>query len=621
MIPPADSPAPSEPALHSTDDSIRIESFESEATEISLIDRRKFLAQGARGLAGALLAFQSLRWTESLAAQGAPAAFTYGVASGDPLPTRVIIWTRVNPSPQATPGSGLGSPVLGTWEVARDASFTQRVATGRFTSSADRDHTIKIDVAGLSPSTEYYYRFYALGVYSQVGRTRTAPAELEVVTSLRFGLLSCSNYEAGFFSAYRHLAARNDLNFILHIGDYIYEYATGVYADPAVLSAGRTHNPPGEIVSLQDYRLRHALHKSDPDSNTLHARYAFITTWDDHEVANDCWNGGAQNHNPLTQGDFFVRRAFAYQAYLEWMPIRLPDALAPTRIYRSFRFGNLLDLFMLDLRQYRDKQAANGTIPSTDPSETPGTRAVDEHNRKFTGAEEMGWFKTNLTQSNATWRVVGNSVQIAPVDFSAPGFPPAVLAQIGAMAGVPSNVDSWDGYRNERKLILDHIAGNPNGTGAPTTAVINNVVFLTGDIHSTWACDVPRDVVGYALGTSPSVAAELVGTSVTSDNLNEILGLPPRSATSLGYENIVKGANRHIKLLELDSHGFSVVEVTPQRTQMDWYYLSNRADPQATASYSTSMQVLVGTNRVQTSGAPIPRPAPENPRSASPRNA
>ncbi|NJR42951.1 MAG: hypothetical protein HC767_10090 [Akkermansiaceae bacterium] len=246
--------------------------------------------------------------------------FSYGVASGDPLPNRVIIWTRINPSAAATPGSGLGAPVRGIWEVSANSNFTQRVAFRRFVTSAATDHTVKIDVAGLQSGTEYYYRFNALGVNSPVGRMRTAPSNGSTPSSVRFGLVSCSNFEAGYFTAYRHLAQRDDLDFILHVGDYIYEYANGEFGPAGFAGVTRAHDPSTEIFSLSDYRRRHACYKADADLRQLHARYPFITTWDDHETANNAWRDGAENHTPATKGDWNLREAAGIQAYYEWMP-------------------------------------------------------------------------------------------------------------------------------------------------------------------------------------------------------------------------------------------------------------------------------------------------------------
>ena len=207
---------------------------------------------------------------------------------------------------------------------------------------------------------------------------------------------------------------------------------------------------------------------------------------------------------------------------------------------------------MLDLRQYRDQQPASPLDPARhDPA------------RVIAGREQLDWLKGNLTTSQARWKLIGNPVMITPVDFRQP-LPPEILAQVGALTGVPLNVDAWDGYTDDRRELLDHLAGN----------AINDVVFLTGDIHSSWACDVPRGP-----GTSPSVAVELVGTSITSDNLNEGLGLPPRNPVSLEVEAVFQAGNPHVKYLEFDSHGYSVVDVTAARVQMDWYYISERTDP------------------------------------------
>jgi alkaline phosphatase D len=277
----------------------------------------------------------------------------------------------------------------------------------------------QVDVAGLAPATTYFYRFNFEGTFSPIGETRTAPAAGSLVSSLRLGVVSCSNFEGGFFSAYGHLARRQDLDFVLHLGDYIYEYGQGRYGPgPAI---GRLHDPPNEMVTLEDYRRRHACYKRDVDLQALHARCAFITTWDDHEVTNDAFKDGAENHQ-ANEGDYIERRNRAYQAYFEWMPIRLPDPVAaPTRIYRRFEFGNLADLSMLDLRQYRDIQASNGAAPSD--SQPPPAREIDDPDRTLTGAEQLAWMKSNLSNSTTRWKLIGNSVMIAPIDFSAPGVP------------------------------------------------------------------------------------------------------------------------------------------------------------------------------------------------------
>ena len=566
------------------------------ATATSLPRRRFLKLTALAGAGAATLCRPFLGWGQVFA-QAAGSPFAYGVAAGDPLPDRVMIWTRVTPSPDAIPGSGLGADTPVTWQVSTRTDFTTLTASGTVTVTAATDHTLKVDVTGLAPRTKYFYRFLlANGTASRVGQMRTAPAAGSAVSSLRFGFASCSNYEGGYFAAYRYLAQRTDLDFILHLGDYIYEYETGGYGPGPTI--GRVHDPANEIVSLSDYRRRHAQHKLDPDLQLLHSRYPFITTWDDHEVADNSYNGGAVNHQPATEGDFFVRRAHAYQAYFEWMPIRLPDPTnTPTRIYRRFEFGSLADLSMLDLRQYRDVQAANGATLSD--SQPPPAREVDDPDRNMTGRVQLGWIKDNLSTSQTRWKLVGNSVVISPVDFSTPGTPAdvAVLGQLLGMPvvpGVPFNTDQWDGYRADRRSILDHIAAN----------AINNVVFLTGDIHSSWACDVPRDSSGYP-STSPSVATEFVGPSITADNLNEILGTPPRSPASIGAETAFKDTNRHVKLLEFDSHGYCVVDVTSERVQTDWFFLADRTNPNSAQRFATSWLTRAGTNAVQPASGPL----------------
>lgn len=496
--------------------------------------------------------------TSAEAAQG---LWRHGVASGDPRSRSVVIWTRVTPSDNATPGSGKGRSVEVAWEVATDRRFRSIARRGRITTGPRRDHTVKVLVGGLNPSTGYFFRFKARGRTSPVGRTKTAPpldADIEV---LRFGMASCSNFEGGFFSAYRHMADRGDLDFVLHLGDYIYEYAPGEYGPgPAI---GRTHKPGREMVTLADYRLRHATYKRDSDLQRLHARHPFITTWDDHEVTNDTWRNGAENHNE-GEGRFRRRRNAAYRAYFEWMPIRRVDrANAPKRIYRGFQFGRLADLSMLDTRQYRDKQPPNQTDPSR-----------DDPARTLVGEEQMRWIKRRLRNPKARWRLVGNQVMIIPFEVA---------------PGTPFNVDAWDGYGADRAELLTHIKDN----------LIDNVAFLTGDIHTSWAADVPIDAEEYKT-TQESVAVEMVGTSITSDNFDEITGKP-----SDVEEAGIPLVNPHVKMVELDSHGYSICEVTKQRLQCEWYFISDREDPNASQSFATAYKADHGANRVSPADEPI----------------
>ena len=271
--------------------------------------------------------------TPALGSRQAPfgdvSVFAHGVASGDPLPRGVVIWTRVTPTPAATPGSGRGPTVTVRWEVATDRGFRHVVRRGGFSTGPSRDHTVKVDVRGLKPATWYHYRFSYDGARSRVGRTRTAPRRGATPRHLRFGVVSCSNLQAGWFSAYRHLARRDDLHAVLHLGDYLYEYAPGEYGMGQDNEDIRPHDPPREMVSIADYRRRHAQYKTDRDLQDLHAKYPWIITWDDHEVTNDQWRNGAENHQQ-NEGDYQKRRARAHRAFDEWMPLRM-DGTADLR--------------------------------------------------------------------------------------------------------------------------------------------------------------------------------------------------------------------------------------------------------------------------------------------------
>ncbi|MGA5005652.1 alkaline phosphatase D family protein [Streptomyces koyangensis] len=509
---------------------------------------------------------------------GAAAAprFLHGVASGDPLPDGVLLWTRVTPTEEAQPGSGAGPDTEVGWEIAADAAFSSVVARGTVTARAATDHTVKADVRGLSPATGYWFRFTAGSAVSPTGRTRTAPAASASPAGLRFGVVSCANWEAGWFSAYRHLAARGDLDAVLHLGDYLYEYATGDYPATPV----RPHRPAHEITTLADYRLRHATYKTDPDLAALHARHPVIAIWDDHEFANDAWSGGAENHTPGAEGTWSERSAAARQAYFEWMPVR---ASTEGTVFRRLRFGDLADLHLLDLRSFRSEQVSIGN------------GAVDSPDRSITGRAQLDWLKAGLSGSQAAWQLVGTSVMISPVAFGS--VPAHLLKPLAELLGLPTqglaiNVDQWDGYTADRTELIRHLR----------SAGIRDTVFLTGDIHMAWANDVPVTAATYP--ASESAATEFVVTSVTSDNLDDLLNVAPGTLSTVA-EGAIKAANRHVKWLDMDGHGFGVLDVTAERSQMDYYLLSDRADPGATASWLRSYRTLRGTQRVERADAPV----------------
>ncbi|GGM72492.1 phosphodiesterase/alkaline phosphatase D [Longimycelium tulufanense] len=503
-------------------------------------------------------------------------AFRHGVASGDPLPDSVLLWTRISPTPEAVPGSGVGPDVEVRWEVATDASFRTVVASGVTRTGPGRDHTVKVDVTGLAPATSYSYRFLFEGQLSPAGTTKTAPATDAALSRLRLGVVSCSNWQAGHFAAYRYLAERGDLDAVVHLGDYIYEYAPGDF--PLGWSV-RPHDPPHETITLADYRRRHAQYKTDPDLQRLHATCPLIATWDDHEVSNDAWADGAQNHTPGTEGDYAARKLASHRAYFEWMPVRN----AGDRIYRRLRFGRLAELSLLDLRSYRSQQTK------------PLNGDVDNPDRTITGREQMSWLLDGLLGTTAQWKLVGTSVMVSPV--LVPPLPADLTGPLLELLGLPREggavlTDQWDGYAADRRRLLRALADNE----------VRDTVFLTGDIHSSWACDVPLDAGSYPL--SRSVATELVCTSVTSDNIDDLLGVPPRTA-SIPLENGIRALNRHVRWVEYDSHGASVLEVTPGAVQMDWYYVADRTKRDSAVSCARSCRVRSGSQRIQRGWHPI----------------
>ncbi|MCX5364311.1 alkaline phosphatase D family protein [Streptomyces sp. NBC_00124] len=540
----------------------------------SLSPRRRTVVKAAA--AGAVLAGPLAAAIPARAAE-AP-AFLHGLASGDPLPNGVLLWTRVTPSAEAIPGSGLGPDTEVGWVVAKDKAFTNVVAKGTTTATAATDHTVKADIRGLEPATDYWFRFSAGGTDSPAARTRTAPAADAAVTNLRFGVVSCANWEAGYFSSYRHLAARGDLDAWLHLGDYIYEYGTGEYGTRDTVV--RPHAPTHEILSLADYRTRHGRYKTDPDLQALHAAAPVVAIWDDHEFANDAWSGGAENHTEGTEGAWAARQAAAKQAYFEWMPVR--TAIAGTT-YRRLRFGKLVDLSLLDLRSFRSQQVA------------VGNGSVDDPDRTLTGRAQLDWLKAGLKSSDTTWRLVGNSVMISP--FAIGSLSADLLKPLAELLGLPKeglalNTDQWDGYTDDRRELLAHLRSH----------AIRNTVFLTGDIHMAWANDVPVNAGTYPL--SASAATEFVVTSVTSDNLDDILKVPEGTVTALAAP-VIQLANRHVHWVDTDRHGYGVLDITAERAQMDYYVLSDRTNANATSSWARSYRTRSGTQKVERTYTPV----------------
>ena len=468
------------------------------------------------------------------------APFYHGVASGDPLEDAVIIWTRITPGEQDTVAIE-NLKIEGKWFIAKDLDFKEIVQEGDFSTDKKKDFTVKIDVQNLASNQTYYYIFHALGRNSLTGRTRTAPKSAADIEHLRFAVVSCSNYESGYFNTYGRIADRGDLAAVLHLGDYIYEYATND------TEADRAHQPNHEALSLADYRMRHSLYKLDKDLQNAHQQHPFITIWDDHEVANNSWSGGADNHNE-NEGEWATRKALAKQAYFEWLPIREQQvAENQGRIYRQFKYGNLADLIMLDTRlEGRDKNVQDENDPT-----------LQDTTRTMLGKEQFDWLLEKLTNSTAHWKVIGNQVAFSPIQT----------------AGTLDNLDSWDGYPMERKKIVRYIDNNE----------IENVVFVTGDVHIGIAADVTLDPGGaYDPETGEGAwAVELVTPSISSNNLDEA------DADDLPFPielipDLALAINRHGKFVDLVNHGYFVLDLTPEKAQADWFWVATKTEPNET---------------------------------------
>lgn len=459
------------------------------------------------------------------------APFYHGVASGDPLSDRVIIWTRLS--------DYTGASVSLNWEMALDTGFSQLIANGPATADSANDYCVKVDVTGLLPDTYYYYRFKKDGRNSLIGRTHTLPVGDN--DSVRFVLMSCQSYEAGYYNAHANVVNRNDIDAVIFVGDYIYEYEG--------FGETRTTDPPREITTLSDYRIRHSHYKLDEDLRRSMQQYPWICVWDDHEITNDGWVDGAQNHTEGTEGQWTNRRAWALKTYYDWMPVRRPDNNEPERIYRTFRYGNLIDLLMLDTRyEGRDEQVSVGQQGDTA--------------RTILGSQQRSWLINQLDTTACQWKVLGQQVMMAPL----------------RIFGQAVNMDQWDGYPADRDRIQNRVIDNN----------ISNFVVLTGDIHTAWANDLPKTGANYNANTGAgSVGVEFVCSSVTSGNADlAVLG-------TVGTP-IIQLANPHMKYVDLVGHGYTLIDINKQRTQGDFYTCATIANPDPTTNFNQSWYVNSG---------------------------
>ena len=473
--------------------------------------------------------------------------FYHGVASGDPMSNSVIIWTRVTPEDSI--------PKIDVeWEVSTSDSFAEIIVGGIAQTSPERDYTVKVDVKGLTPGTKYFYRFEALGKQSETGQTKTCSLDAQ---KLSFAVVSCSNYEWGYFNSYRAVAENTAIDAVLHLGDYIYEYGPGTYGDTTFI---RTHMPAKEIITLAEYRMRYSQYRLDPDLRLAHARHPFINIWDDHEIANNAYQSGAQNHQQ-DEGSFDERKAAAVRTFHEWLPIR-----ENSEHYRKFSYGNLVDIFMLDER------LEGRTIPVESSVDT----SFESPERQMISTKQMQWLTKGLTESTAQWKIIGNQVIFSYLNW---GYEPDFTI----------NMDSWDGYPFQQKHLANHIINTE----------IDNVIFVTGDTHSSWAFEVSVDPMNfYNQNTGAgSLAIEFGSPSINSANANE--KYPEEDVIEHEQKISNTSLNPHLKYTNLRDHGYLLITLDETNARADYYYVVSVLDKLSDANIGKSISVTSGTTRLK----------------------
>ncbi len=470
--------------------------------------------------------------------------FTLGVASGDPLPDSVILWTRLCPQPLEDGGGMPDEPFPVMWEISADEAFTQIVGTDTALSEPALAHSLHIDVKGLQPDTWYWFRFRAGSFQSPVGRTRTSPAFDAQPERLRFATASCQNYSNGYYGAYEHMA-KEDLDLVIFLGDYIYEGGLG---GPA-----RTHNGP-EVETLDQYRARYALYRSDPLLAGMHARCPWLTIWDDHEVDNNYAGAVSQDDDP--ESEFLQRRAAAYQAFYEHMPMRLDPPTGPEfQIYGVQRWGDLADIWLLDTRQYRDNQNCED-VPG------PGCAGWAEYDGTLLGEAQEDWLMQSMRASASVWKVIANQIVFSTVNFN----------------GAFVNFDQWDGYPVARQRLLDFL--NDEG--------FENLVILAGDLHVGGAGDIGAVASDE---DSPVIAAEFVTTSISSSSIDDAEAI----------NGLVQGLKR-IRYFNALSRGYITHEVTRTQWAARCFIVDSVATPTSPGRVDAELFIDVGVPGLRSDG-------------------
>ena len=495
--------------------------------------------------------------------------FYHGVASGDPLKDRVILWTRVTPD---KPG-----PIEVILEISSSNNFSNLMFSQRLKTSSISDYTLKYDFLiknyFLSGDT-FYYRFKAGGAISDTGKTKTLPEE---ITKVKIGVFSCSNYPAGFFNAYQAAANQDDLDLWLHLGDYIYEYPMGGYATTNAETLGRVPDPRHETVTLADYRARHAQYKLDAGSQSLHRNSPLVAIWDDHEFCNDTWKKGAENHSINgSEGDFYARRSAAIKAYHEWMPIR--EQSNKRKIFREFKIGKLIELLMLDTRQYdRDKQIQpKDYFQDSEFNQTKFYADLDSPNRNLLGAEQLHWIKDKVEVSKSSWMIFGQQVLMTKLKFpdlskmlledEVPDVLKPYLKFLGL--GIPSNLDAWDGYPAERNKLYELMRQTNK-----------KFLSLAGDTHNAWVSELTDQ-------SGTKVGIELGAPSVTSPGITDAIKIDKNLFT----KEIIE-MNQELTWMNASNRGFLTLECEQDKILASFHFIKELGKIDPTIAFTQSFKI------------------------------
>ncbi len=528
------------------------------------IDRRALLAIAAYGVGGLILPGGAMAAQALMAANG----FTHNVASGEPGPDSMLLWTRYVPAQKGA--------VKIRVEVSDSADFTRIVSGGEMVTGQWRDYTVKITVDGLRPNARYYFRFIAPdGSMSPVGRTKTLP--VGKVKNFKFAVFSCSNLGFGHFNAYRHAAMRSDIDAVLHMGDYIYEYAHGGY-DAGAEFANRMQ-PEIEIISLMDYRLRYASYRMDEDLQALHANFPMIVIQDDHESANDSWEGGAQNHD-AKEGDWPARRNAAMQAWREWQPVG-------EQPWKAYEIGELATYYRTDTRTI-----ARTLPPGSNTEQTFGEfmsgEWIDDASTMM-GSEQEKWLYRQFARNKAKWTVLGVGTNVGysytpqnALDWLAPDASERAIAYVqrgmkSASAGLPGSMDSWGGYPKARSRLL-----------SAAQNVDANLIVVTGDSHNGWAFDLPE--------AGKPAGVEFGGHSVTSPGIESAVG---NTDAKIVARDLVR-ASPELAWMDSSNRGYMMLSITPQSATNEWIFMDSVKSKSVATKPSQIMRVRAGRNILDT---------------------